>query len=459
MIFLLIVLLPFGTRYIFEQGLLGSDLVEPGTVSLFATQLLALLVFLAAAMKNGLAGTKAVLAKPSSLFALFFLAAAAISALASNNPAIAAVGTAATALGVGVFLAGASTAGGERTARYAFVAGGLVQSALAAAQFYSQEAWSSKWLGMAAHDAATLGASVVETDAGRWLRAYGSFSHPNMLGLYLAIGVIAAVMCGNDPILSRRVRLFFDGAAAILVSGLFFTFSRGAELALLAGMGWLIITTVSRTGSRKKALSLLRISAFVATVFLALSALLSDVSVTRLTAAGRLETRSVSERASLLDDARRIFFVHPFLGVGPGLMPFEVAANDPTRRGWDYQYVHNIPMLIATEVGLLGLFAGILLIISLIGPLEKGDEERRYPLERYFTGAALVAIFASGLFDHYLWTWWPGQVMFWAVAGLHIAAVDRAETPHTVAGRIAAAISDRLRHWVKRHFPPPIERD
>ncbi|MBU0581243.1 MAG: hypothetical protein KKA19_08705, partial [Candidatus Margulisbacteria bacterium] len=70
---------------------------------------------------------------------------------------------------------------------FTFTLAGLTQSVLAIIQFFSQKIIANKWLGLAEHDPGTLGDLVIETSSGRWLRAYGSFPHPNILAGFLVI--------------------------------------------------------------------------------------------------------------------------------------------------------------------------------------------------------------------------------------------------------------------------------
>src|SRR5260370_23461792 len=75
------------------------------------------------------------------------------------------------------------------------------------------------------------GASVVILPiVGRWLRSYGSFPHPNILGGFLALS-LAVLTLHMDP---RRRRLGM-AAVAMGLAALLLTFSRAAWLAILLG--------------------------------------------------------------------------------------------------------------------------------------------------------------------------------------------------------------------------------
>ena len=80
---------------------------------------------------------------------------------------------------------------GLRLTAYGFISGTLIQSILGIWQFLTQSTFSSTLLGLTAHPAWAAGTSIVSTiNEGRWLRTYGAFPHPNMLGGYLVMSLI-----------------------------------------------------------------------------------------------------------------------------------------------------------------------------------------------------------------------------------------------------------------------------
>jgi len=79
------------------------------------------------------------------------------------------------------------------------------------------------------HQASTLGTYVVETGAGRWLRAYGSFGHPNMLGFFLVLGIISAVAIAANG-LGLRGRIFVWTVLKLIGAALLFSLSKSPSL-------------------------------------------------------------------------------------------------------------------------------------------------------------------------------------------------------------------------------------
>jgi len=76
---------------------------------------------------------------------------------------------------------------------------------------------------------------------------------------------------------------------------------------------------------------------------------------------------------------------------------------------WLYQPVHNIYLLIASEIGILGLIVfGIFLLFRLLGPA-------RFKNPMWFVFIGFLVLVLS---DHYFWTLQSGGIIFWIALGL-----------------------------------------
>jgi len=244
---------------------------------------------------------------------------------------------------------------------------------------------------LTAHD---QGASVVMLPvAGRWLRSYGTFPHPNILGGFLALS-LALIAINDDPRLSRlRAVALVAGLVALLL-----TFSRAAWLAVLLGAA----TGLFATPGAK--VTLLRIRGRLA-VALAL-ALFMLVVLVRVGSQG-----SLVERNSM--DTRRFYdsvawkVVARGIPVGAGnlvlaqqhLLGAASAGSEPA---------HDVFLIALAELGPLGPAAWLSILGSLLAVawLRRADRSARAgPL----VAAAVLAPLL--LFDHYLWTQSPGRVL------------------------------------------------
>ncbi len=325
---------------------------------------------------------------------------------------------------------------------------------------------------------AQSGASVVQLPGGtRWLRAYGTFPQPNILGgfLCLALPLVAGVYL-RLPRRSRAAWLLLVslalGALALLLS-----FSRAAWLGIVLGALWALAVkiAVQRSGERSprapdatppapaRRLALHAAAPRVAPQSLAapgggfgawrsvppkrgvfwlhrktastvqpwirpallillsvglivgLVATLSPVVQSRLLLTNApFERQSVNERIGLLEASAIFFTQHPWLGVGAGNMPLVELSYPPTSSIGEP--THNVPIAIGVETGIFGL------LLWLIPPIVAlwVAWRRRFALSPAGLAAstALVALLTAAQLDHYLWTQPTGQMIWWLAVTL-----------------------------------------
>ena len=409
--------LPLGTRYIFLPGNIAGADVEWGTVSLFVTQLLAA-AFVAAVFAVRVREISWAKSWPAAV-----LSAAILMSVMRADDLLRAFATNGwwLFLGLLVWCAVRLLRPASRGVLVALSASAALQSLLAALQFGFQEVWGSRWLGVSPQSALIAGTSVVEAADGRWLRAYGTLPHPNVLGIYCAVGLTMAlwlVLRGKG----QRLRRLAAVSLPVITLGLVLSFSRSAWLGAAFGLTAVLVSSLRRSSPKRKTVAVAALAVMVSTVVGAV-AVLPGPFLSRVTATGRLESASISERISSVEDAKVLLARRPFFGVGPGQMPYATANQQPDRSGWSYQPVHLLPVIIGVEVGLVGLAAWAL---WLLWPCSAAFLRSRRC--RWLPGpgsVGLIVMLVAGLFDHYAWTLWPGAVLFFILAGLEASASDR----------------------------------
>lgn len=200
------------------------------------------------------------------------------------------------------------------------------------------------------------------------LRPYGTFSHPNsMAGFYLLLYFFIKLSKKFDKYFLLKNFLLFFCFLLILIS-----FSKTAIIIFLF-LNLLLFL------SGKISCRLCAISRTIATLV---------VSLIFLSSSG--DPLNIEKRLVLVKDAFSVFFKHPFFGVGLG--SFVISLKDyvnyyPMPL---YQPVHNIFLLIFSELGIIGT---IPLIVG-------GYFFSKNKLKREFLIPLLVVIF-TGMFDHY----------------------------------------------------------
>ncbi|HFQ94708.1 MAG TPA: O-antigen ligase domain-containing protein [Anaerolineae bacterium] len=234
------------------------------------------------------------------------------------------------------------------------------QSIVAIGQFAGQRPLNLTWLGEAAMDLQTPGTSVVLHNGVNWLRAYGLNSHPNQLGLLLAALLLMLWPFRRAP---GRDRALIWLALGVGLAGLAVSWSRAAWLGLLAGavvyaLAWRRSSRQWPRFSTRHILLLLPLTA----VLLIFLYTYSDIAANRLFLLdSQLEGWSLYERKRDAAIALQIITQNPVSGAGLGQYQAVAAQSDPAA-----QIVHNVPLLIAAELGLSGL---ALWLIFLAAPL------------------------------------------------------------------------------------------
>ncbi|MBI3762420.1 MAG: O-antigen ligase family protein [Chloroflexi bacterium] len=269
------------------------------------------------------------------------------------------------------------------------------------------------------------GASVVQTaDGTRWLRAYGSLWHPNVLGAVLLVclaGVLIKGTEGNRGTKGTGISL----SSFISLSSLAFTlglialalsFSRAAWIGALVAFGVLSIR-LPRSELRK----LLPVAIVAVVALVAVVIAFRPLFTTRATADTRspLEKFSIEERASVAEAALHLAREHLWTGVGAGSF-VEALAAEPSLRV-SREPAHDVPLLVLVETGLPGAVA----LAALAAAIGWQIIRRRpaTPQAHIFT-AITIGLLLTSLFDHFLWTSSPGRLLAALTLSLW-AAADR----------------------------------
>lgn len=262
------------------------------------------------------------------------------------------------------------------------------------------------WPGLISGDALPPGVSVVQLrDGRRWLRAYGTLPHPNILGGYLLALLAGPAERYLSTARLRWLALFAGGVAALAL-----TFSRAAWLGLfVAGMclPWLL--------SRRALPRFRRLAAAGAGAALVLAGALAPLFLARASgpATSGPEQFSVSDRVVLAQAALETIRRQPLTGVGIGTFVITLAGRPGPRL--TPEPVHNLPLLVAAETGVGGGVALAALGLSWARAAWRG---RRRSAAGAVWAAALAGMFVVGLFDHFWWTQAPALQLLVFMIGL-----------------------------------------
>ncbi len=321
---------------------------------------------------------------------------------------------------------------GPKWAAWALALSGAVQGGVALDQFIEGQAVSiiswPRLYAVGEPDSSVIGVGPEQY----LLRAYGTFSHPNLLGGFLVISLLAALwLIWNE---ARKWRWLAGIAAMLSATGLALSFSRSAWVGLLvaAGGGFLLWLNRARPlpsaqysskRAARRALEQTPPTSFlrrnvgwlllITAALFAIALFVPGVQSRLFGLNQPLEQRSIEERVGYAETALQIFSSSPVWGVGlNNFTVVQVAQHPVIESVWP---VHNVPLLIAAEMGLIGLAFWLML------PLALALEGWRYFIRRQnWTGwaAACLALLVISQFDHYLWSLPQGQFLFFAVFGI-----------------------------------------
>jgi hypothetical protein len=446
--YLFVLLLPLQTRWIWHYGKLGDGQSQYLTYSLYGTEILLALILILALIyfiRNKSSEFYLVNYRACDFYALFLLLFIIIAI-----GLIWAFDRLATLYYLWKFFEGLLLLifvvnfkiSFFKTAM-AFVLAGLGQAALALYQFFTQRVFASKWLGMAEQLPASGGTYVVESNYFRWLRAYGTLPHPNVLGGFLAIVLIFLFIL--ILLASRKwERIFLWLCLPLNLAGLFFTFSKSAFLALALGLLFLIFFTFLSPEKKDKVVLVEIIAVCLATLAI-LILIYHDPILTRLYGSERLEIKSSQERTLGYEESKKIIEKNWLTGVGLGNFTLADYLQDEVKRpSYFYQPVHNVFFLAAVELGIWGFLILVLIVaevlrriynykidynLSMFDIFKEFKIDDNYSLyrEKYFWFIGLVAIIFAILvimvFDHYFWTLYFGIILWWLCLGLWLKQI------------------------------------
>lgn len=436
--------IPLGTRALFGFVTPGFDEYE--AFFLYASDIAVLLFLALLFVKENDWLRRIVGALPRVVWqggALFFLAALLSLAFAPSF-SLALYAFVRLALG-GLFALGLAAAIGRKFVTVPFLFGslaaaGVSQALLAFWQFKVQGS-----VGLALTLPLTLlgepllgplvgGAAKIMVAGGALLRSYGTLPHSNILAAVLIVAFIALSYFW----LNRRAqwRIWSGGKSLwsdiligvllyVIALGLTLTFSRSGWLAALAAAAFLAASAFLIKELRIQAA---RFVVLLFTISFLLFSILGWAIFPRVTLTS--EEPAVAYRLRYNELAIELIKKNP-LGVGIGNQVLYGVTHGVyfdlgmTER-WQWQPVHNLHLLIASEIGLLGLLGFLAVALGALWYAARGFiKARDGRLELCVAAVAFAALLLLGFFDHYLWTLQAGRLLLWGAFGILLGSTLR----------------------------------
>ena len=311
----------------------------------------------------------------------------------------------------------------------------VIESLVGVVQFYYQKSLGLWFLGESFLGPAVKGVAKIDVEGGHFLRAYGTFPHPNILAAFLLLGLFSFYYFWlNRPVrgwpFSALKQLFFGDlfiaiGLFVILLGLVLTFSRaGWLIASILSAAFIIYLSIDKN-YRKQSLRL-----FI--LLFAICYMLYVIFGWAIAPRAQISSGepAVSQRLVYNQLGFDLIKNHP-VGTGIGNQPIFAVENNlyqnlGMNESWQWQPIHNIYLLIATEIGVLGLISFLVFLVRLLIfkfqllISKKNEKISNWKLEIGISSIMLIALLMFGFFDHFLWTLQPGRLMFWLVIGLMI---------------------------------------
>ncbi|HAT03427.1 MAG TPA: hypothetical protein DCS29_01455 [Candidatus Magasanikbacteria bacterium] len=304
-----------------------------------------------------------------------------------------------------------------RQSGFWFFMGALPSALLGIFQFFLQQTFVSKWFGLPLHVAWQAGTSIVASDSiGRVLRAYGSFSHPNIFGGYMSMALVWGFTLFIVSICAKRYQYTFQFLiSAILLFGLFVSLSRSA----LIGICFALMIMFLHGLYIRKHFFVSSNFIFIIGLFLSLGVIFSPMLQTRFSPESITEVRSITERVDSVDESFKLSTIYTWYGAGIGNYTHALYTLNPTRPGWEYQPVHNMWLLLLVEVGWVGCILAVGVYLTMIVFLYYFVQQKKKRMGwfvdnmQFFYKVTIFSFFylILAMFDHYLFSSYIGLIV------------------------------------------------
>lgn len=289
---------------------------------------------------------------------------------------------------------------------YGLLAGAVLQSSLAILQVLNGDL-----LGLSALGEVDM-RFYYETDD--LFRGRGLAMHPNYLGGYLMIAIIASLLLARRSLAHERLAWPFIAIGVLSTVGLVATFSRSAILALILILVPLAVGLLPRLTQRTRQL-------FIGTV--GLGAILSVVLI--IAGGGSVQDRFFSEREYFWDDTLDVIQDKTMTGAGAGNLMIEIG-QDRFLSGRDLLPVHNVYAAIWAELGFVGMALFVSGCATIVWEMRRQDD-----LDFFIWTAGVLGIVIIMLFDNYFWLVQPFRVFFfWTLGMWWLYATRRSASLH-----------------------------
>ncbi len=257
------------------------------------------------------------------------------------------------------------------------------------------------YLGERSFSQSTPGIALIALNGVEYMRAYSTFSHPNSLAGFLGAGILFVLLSG------KLKKNFFNILGVFLILTCFvLSFSLSSYLGIFFVFSFYLFSKNKNIFTK-----LVLVSFFVFMLSSLLFPVISPWVLNNFSKIGQ----NIVQRIDLAYISGQMIGQRFLIGQGLGTF----IANIPTYKGiytysWLLQPVHNIFLLIFSEIGVFGLLAFYFLVSKTLKTLVK--------YRRLYLLLSLIYLLFTGLFDHYSLTLQQNLLLFSIFIGISFRA-------------------------------------
>ena len=273
----------------------------------------------------------------------------------------------------------------------------VFQAFLGFLQFTLQSSVGLSFLGESRIGPDILNVAKIDVGNLKIVRPYGTFTHANVFGGLLSIGFLLTGYLYIQELISKKKSYTL---LTIFSIGVLLSFSRAAFVATFASiMIFLAFRKFKITYSKIRNFTL----AFSGIIFLSYLTGVLNLVLIRL----KFADAGIIERVDQIKTSFAMMLAHPF-GVGIGNYTNVASQISPDKlMPWQFEPVHNVFLLIGTELGIMAVLWAI--TITIIGLLKlfrlltvTEGKYKCFPI--YFSIILITHLIVLANLDHYFYT-------------------------------------------------------
>jgi hypothetical protein len=296
---------------------------------------------------------------------------------------------------------------------------GVIESFVGIIQFHLKHSIGLHLFGEPIINVFSDGIAKIDLDNGtKFIRAYGTFSHPNSLSAFLLIAFAATCyLIFNDKRLIYYVNLF------LIIIGTTVTFSRAAFVALsIFIIGSVLTLALTKIESKSRLLY------YGFAIFLGIIVSVASYG-TFLNTRATITDASTVERIAYDRTGIAIAKENPFFGGGLGSVIYKVSDIMPKNiQSWMIEPPHNYFIIVSDETGIIGLIIFSALLIYILNIYVQNFRKIKSvanPTEILILFWLFISIIVIMQFDHYFYDIPLMSLLLWTILGIISGTASR----------------------------------